>query len=102
MSIVLWVFSSSAAAAGFDHFITADGTGLKDGNNNYDYLVHARYRLRPEAGAKYLRADFNSTSEIVRAELDYRPTSMAGGQLNHRFLSFFEERFSSITITYRW
>jgi hypothetical protein len=40
---------------------------------NYDYLVPVRYRLTPPAGARYLRADFDGESEIVRVELDYRP-----------------------------
>lgn len=40
---------------------------------NYDYFVPTRYRLKPPAGARYIRADFGGTSEIVRVELDYRP-----------------------------
>ena len=41
--------------------------------NNYDYLVPVRYRVKAPPGARYLKADFGGTSEIVRVELDYRP-----------------------------
>jgi len=39
---------------------------------NYEYLVPVRYRLRPPAGARYVRADFGAAADIVRAELDNR------------------------------
>ena len=40
---------------------------------NYDYLVPVFYRIKPGDDARYLRAGFTGTSEIVRVELDYRP-----------------------------
>ena len=52
--------------------VTAEVERYPSSEENYDYLVPVRYRLEPGDGARYVRADFKGTSEIVRVELDYR------------------------------
>lgn len=39
--------------------------------NNYDYLVPARYQAQLPADARYVRASFLSAIDIVRTEIDY-------------------------------